>query len=206
MTLRGIFLTPVVLLAAAIQAGASAESLSVTVHWETRVGSSEDGSRAFKVIPGRIKVVDDLALGDSPEGADVVLAGEDGACPSPELEAQYETSVTIQNEGPHLDLLDWRHHTSDWLPLERVSENRFRMPFYSEAEISRFPDVTAADLRQAIAAAGGDEWVQLTRDVRSPHDPPASVGLSAIRLRVTCKRNAGPEATFTLKFPIAMGC
>lgn len=31
---------------------------------------------------------------------------------------RFENSLTIMNEGPHCDLIDWQHYTSKWFELK----------------------------------------------------------------------------------------
>jgi hypothetical protein len=54
------------------------------------------------------------------------------------IQAQYQTSLTISDEGPHLDLLDWKHYESEWSDLEQLGNLKFRMPTYTDEETSAF--------------------------------------------------------------------
>ena len=161
--------------------------------------------RRLAVDAGHTTVVSDLELGDSVEGALVDVLSRSSKI-SFHVQVQYETSVSISNEGPHLDLVDWKHHTSEWRDLQPVGTTRFRIPGFSQEERSRFPRVSAMELKEAVRAAGGDGWLELVRSVTSVHDAPASVDISLIRLRVTEVSGGGPKPTFTVEFLITMGC
>jgi len=81
------------------------------------------------------------------------------------LQYQIETSMTIMDEGPHIDLVDWKHYTSDWIDLERIDARRFRLPkIESNYELaSRFPTYTVDELYEAAMATGGHRWADLAR-------------------------------------------
>ena len=150
--------------------------------------------RRFRILFGRTVSITDLELGDVVEGATVELAV--GPAPAGEwrLQMQYETSLSISDEGPHLDLLDWKHHTSEWRDLERLSPTRFRVPTLTEEEQERFPSYRPEELREAVLKAGDEGWLELLGG--------GSVGVSSIRLRVIAP---GAEP-FVVAFSIAMGC
>src|SRR5688572_31178406 len=77
-------------------------------------------SRIVDVASGQTAVITDLELGDSVEGAILELVSEPSNLASFSVQVQYETSVTIMNEGPHLDLVEWKHYTSEWRNIERI--------------------------------------------------------------------------------------
>src|SRR5688572_20552919 len=63
----------------------------------------------------------DVELGDTIFGQAIVLVPRNGTEQKNfRIQAQYETSLTILNEGPHLDLLDWKHFRSEWSDLEQL--------------------------------------------------------------------------------------
>lgn len=165
-------------------------------------------ARTFKLLPGRTLAVLDLDLGDSVEGALVELGTEP---PTPamaqvQVQVQYETSVTIMNEGPHLDLRDWKHFTSPWIDLERVAGEQFRVPTFSAEDHSRFPEVEMTELCEAVLIAGGERWAELVKGATSPHEYPAGVDISIIRLRAVRVTGNESDSVFTIEFHIPMGC
>jgi hypothetical protein len=60
----------------------------------------------------------------------------------------FKTALSIPNEGPHLDLYDWKGYESNWTRLMPVQENQFMMSFISEKEASKFPEFTKEELVQ----------------------------------------------------------
>lgn len=178
------------------------QPMTVVVHLSPDVESKDERPRTFKVVPGEKVSIHDLELGESVEGALVEVIG--GASePAIRVQMQYETSVSIMNEGPHLDLLEWKHFTSAWLDLERDSKGRFRVGTVRDDERSQFPQVNRVELLEAVRTAGGDGWAHLVKGVSSPLEYPATVDLSAIRLRLVYGKF---ETTFVVEFRIPLGC
>ncbi|MGE8290064.1 MAG: hypothetical protein ACN6ON_00230, partial [Sphingobacterium sp.] len=54
-------------------------------------------------------------VGETIEGRPISIVSEQLS--SLNIEQRYETSITIMNEGPHCDLIDWKHFNSDWKSL-----------------------------------------------------------------------------------------
>ncbi len=76
------------------------------------------------------------------------------------LQMQVKSQVSIQNEGPHLDLVEWKSQLSDWevIPLDR--QNRAVLPDIVVDE-SAFPEFSKAELRAAVFEAGGQHWIEV---------------------------------------------
>ncbi len=63
------------------------------------------------------------------------------------VKQQSQSSFTIPNSGPHLDLLDWKHGKSDWVELEETSPNEFALAELTDPPL---PHYTPAELEQAV--------------------------------------------------------
>lgn len=162
----------------------------------------------WKAEPGEDSAKLSLELGDTIESAMVeVVPGSDDA-QDLELQYQIETSMTIVNDGPHLDLVDWKHYTSDWTNVERIDARRFRLPKIESGyeSASQFPDYTVDELYQAVLAIGGQRWADLAAKWPRPEDGRIGVGISTVRIRVVARRPGGPETLFTLHISVPMGC
>lgn len=133
-----------------------------------------------------------LKLGDELEGTILSLS----TTASPEthrVSMQFETSMAISDEGPHIDLLDWKHCVSEWKFLQPMQGgNHYRLPGPTEAEASCFPPVTAQEIEAAVLAelqgysfeeARVQRWLELARGVSAPGEGPSYVGVSKMRLR-----------------------
>lgn len=182
----------------------------------------------FEIEPQGTSATFDLDLGDQLEFTlvEVVPHRDDGR--SVRVQYQVETSLTIMDEGPHIDLVDWKHHTSNWTDLERVDSHSFRMPkIESDAEgAARFPAYDDDELYEAALAAGGQRWADIVRRWPAREDGRVGVGISTVRVRVLAadaadaadaaatgeaggSGNAGDgnvETLFTLHIRVPMGC
>ena len=112
----------------------------------------------------------ELDLGDSIEGQSLTIGAQEGENEEFRVQIQYQTSLTIMNDGPHLDLLNWKHYTSTWQDTERDSANRFTLPVLTEAQTSMFPVVTTQEVQEAALASGGERWANLVQDIRGPRE------------------------------------
>jgi hypothetical protein len=122
------------------------------------------------------------------------------------IEQQFETSLTIMNEGPHLDLLNWKHYTSDWIELKKIEENTYRSIKYSDSEYSNFPDFTEDELYDYINSIGHPKWAELIKNPLFPDGTHYSPGISTIRFRITGTNEKGEQIRKYIECEIAMGC
>jgi hypothetical protein len=170
------------------------------------------GSADKPVAPKRFvaldkrKIAAELELGEGIEGYDVVLRPRPGVAAEFKVEQRIETSMTIQNEGPHLDLIDWKHYYSPWVPLDELGANRYRVREVSEQDKTSFPAAGPEEIRAAVRSAGGEEWARLVKNVRRPGDAPAAVGVSKISLRVSVRDGSGWRVISLIEFSVPMGC
>lgn len=124
-----------------------------------------------------------------------------------QLFQSYETSVTIMNEGPHCDLLDWKHYRSDWKELTRNCFGDFIAASYDEAERRKFVEVSIEELKEAIAYYCDDDWAKHAASVKGPNDYPAGVSINKYFLKLTGKNEkTGKSVTKIISFTTAMGC
>lgn len=115
---------------------------------------------------------------------------------------RYETSITISDEGPHLDLTDWKHYESDWKELKLNESNECITADY---ESNKFVDVDISELKEAVREKGGDYWYHLVKDIISPSDYPSNIGISKVEFRITGIKN-GKMVTRTVLFIPPLGC
>lgn len=124
-----------------------------------------------------------------------------------QLFQSYETSVTIMNEGPHCDLLDWKHYRSDWEELTRNCFGDFIAASYDESERQKFVEVSLTELKEAIAFYCDEEWAKHAASVKGPNDYPAGVSINKYFLKLTGKNEkTGKQVTKFISFGAAMGC
>lgn len=89
-----------------------------------------------------------LGLGE-PIAYRFVLHPKSGVKAKFRIEQQYETSLSLMKEGPHLDLSNWKHHVSPWDALEEAEANAF---LSKEVASSEFPDVSNAEIVSGVKA------------------------------------------------------
>lgn len=122
------------------------------------------------------------------------------------LFAQYETSVTVMDEGPHLDLTDWKHCTTDWIPVDQITPATFQFPASLAVDLGCFPEVSGKELKKAVSEYGGERWSSLLGADVSPNSYPLATSLNTIRLRVEQLKNGEWVAVTMLDIAVPMGC
>ncbi|WP_386747442.1 hypothetical protein [Agrilutibacter niabensis] len=102
-------------------------------------------------VPERIRI--DVDLGDDMGGRVLRVRPARSGEVDYRVQVQFETSAAIGGEGPHIDLLDWKHCRSDWRPAKPEAGSGFRLPMPLDGAHSCFPKATRAELRAALKQA-----------------------------------------------------
>jgi hypothetical protein len=121
---------------------------------------------------------------------------------------QVEASVTIMNEGPHCDLVDWSHYNSPWRAVHTLKPNqKFQTKDYRDTNWEDLFLIDLADLKAAALEHCGDRWYQLVKDAKSPYDYPFGIGESKIILKIVLinKVTHKKEQRIAVFYP-SMGC
>lgn len=145
----------------------------------------------------------DIELGETLEGSTIKVLNSQLS--NINIEMRYETSISIMNEGPHCDLIDWKHYTSDWSELSTEGTNFFKAASYSTQDWERFPEVTVDEILEAVKQECSG-WEDHARTIKSPNDYPSAVGVSRYFLRISGTDKTGKQVTRTLTFNVPMGC
>jgi len=123
------------------------------------------------------------------------------------VEQRYETSITIMNEGPHCDLIDWVHYYSKWELLNRNDNGQYVCYSYEESDRERFPEIDIEELKEAVRNKCSDGWYDLVKNIKSPNEYPSGVGISRYFLRIKGQRkDNGQSVTKLIKIESPMGC
>lgn len=130
------------------------------------------------------------------------------------VRVQYETSLALGAEGPHLDLIDWKHCTSAWQSAHAVDAVSFVLPTPTAEQHSCFPAYTRAELDAAVRAHGvkqgdptlADGWLPNLDKGDAIGAVTPYVGISTVRVRVEVKRKGAWVAVTTVEFALPMGC
>lgn len=123
------------------------------------------------------------------------------------IEECYETSITIQNEGPHCDLIDWKHYTSKWKPLTKNNHRKYVTLNFTEEETQKFPTVKIDDLKKAVKKHCDKHWHDQVKDIKSATDYPSAVGISRQFIRISAKnKETGGAIIKIIEILTPMGC
>ncbi|MBK5719705.1 hypothetical protein JGH11_02340 [Dysgonomonas sp. Marseille-P4677] len=101
------------------------------------------------------------------------------------IEQCYETSITVMNEGPHCDLTNWRHYLSNWIELNKNTNNQFICYTYEDNEKEIFPEIDIEELKDAVLVHCGEKWHELIKEKSNPKEYPFGVGISRYYLKIT---------------------
>ena len=155
-----------------------------TVVIKTDLGDGELGSHTMTLSKDPV-VVDDLDVPEYIDGQEISIVGGDTSAQFRIFE-RYRTTMTVMGEGPHLDLVDWRHFDSEWIPLDQLDQRRFRTLESDKMDASKFPPTTQAELISAVRKRAADwpEALELAKTCRSPHHEPCAVGVSSLYFRI----------------------
>ncbi len=175
---------------------------------------SEDGKpREAEMAPkleGSRTIIIDLDLGES-EAMTFVLVP--ATYYKLKVEQQYETSLTVMAEGPHVDLTNWKHYTSPWEALKPAKKNTFiSQPV--EIEKPEFPKVVTDEIVEAVTAVvkawgdddAGAEWIELAKQCKSADEYPCAVSVNQIRLKISALVDGVWEEALVIRINVPMGC
>jgi hypothetical protein len=151
---------------------------------KTDLGDGEEGSHTVRLSKNPV-VVEDLDVPEYIDGQEISIAGGDKAAQFRIFE-RYRTTMTVMGEGPHLDLVDWRHFDSEWITLDQLDQRTFRTLASDKMDASKFPSTTQAELIGAVRKRAADwpEVIELAKTCRSPHHEPCAVGVSSLYFRI----------------------
>lgn len=145
-----------------------------------------------------------IELGEGIEGEQIFVSSDQLV--NINVEQRYETSVKASAEGPHCDLIDWKHFTSPWNSLESPAANYFTAEIYTPEMTQQFPPVSIDELKKETERMC-EGWGDVVKDATSLYDYPFSIGISRIWLRVTGERvDTGEKAEKIIAFEVPMGC
>lgn len=163
----------------------------------------------FKSTNGALKK--DLDLGDDWDGI-LEVRGLNTSTPL-SAEIQYETSASIHHEGPHLDLVNWLHYQSTWMPLAAKSATQFEIKPLSERESTFFPFVSKDKFLSAVknhAKSASDhsssKWIELAETCKAPSEYPCSVSVSKVVLRVFEGAKDSRKLIQEIVLKVPLGC
>ena len=164
-------------------------------------------SRPIELSKGRVTVVD-LELGEDIDNAEVTLVPTDNSVRY-RIFQRYRTSMTVMAEGPHLDLIDWRHFDSAWIPLRQHDRRRFRTLRSNQMDSSKFPPTTTSEILKEVRKQVGidsSDMLDRAKTCKGPNDSWCAVMISSIYLRVERLVDDSWTELGQVEFRFPMGC
>ena len=120
---------------------------------------------------------------------------------------KHENSLTISNEGPHCDLIDWKHYNSEWIPIKKYNNYDFVAQKYSDEDWQRFIDVDISEIQDAVLEHCGEEWAERVIDIKNYNDYPCSVSMNRILFKIVLtNKETGKSIEQIIVFEVPMGC
>jgi len=162
----------------------------------------------FEITSELIQV--NLALGDTT--AQSITLVPSSAADEFKIEQQYETSLSISDEGPHMDLVHWKHYVSSWTEVEKTADLQFRS---REVFGNEFPDTTQAEIVEAARRElklwsqegfQSERWIELAGQCKDPWTEPCGIGVSKVRLKIKVREAGEWKEIQMLEFVVPMGC
>lgn len=158
----------------------------------------------FPVRPDDDTIQTVQELGGITEGA--WLKVESSSIANITVEQRFETSVSLSFEGPHCDMVDWKHYLSPWKKLQPEGAI-YHIDTIPDKEEARFPKVSETEFKDAIINHCGQEALQDFEGKFDIHTYPAWVGISRIYLRITGIHTTTKQpSSVILVIWVPMGC
>lgn len=170
---------------------------------EIRYLTPIDKNELKKVFTDKAEFTADL--GQTLESAVIAIKAEKYT--DIEIHQAIETSLTIVNEGPHCDLINWKHYTSDWRKVKTLESNTFQVTGYQNGEPKQFPKVSIQEVMDAVQEQCGEEWAKHIKAIKSIQDYPCEIDVSRYFLKIKAiDKVSGEKIEKTIVVLIPMGC
>lgn len=121
------------------------------------------------------------------------------------IEQCFETSISISNEGPHCDLINWKHYYSPWTKLKPTEGNTYHCINPTTKERETFVNVSIQELKNKVKESCGEHWYDLIKNIKSTKSNLISIGISRIFIKISGQMN-GRTITKIIVIEEAMGC
>jgi hypothetical protein len=123
-----------------------------------------------------------------------------------EVDQLFETSVTLQNEGPRWDLLDWKHGYTEAVPLVKQGSGYKAIRVPVSDKTLAFPEASLGELVAQVEKSGASKnFLDLARACKSLRTESCSIGVSQQIFQIGEKTKLyGIKKQIIFKIP--MGC
>lgn len=124
-----------------------------------------------------------------------------------EIYQRFQNSITVMNEGPHCDLVNWKHYDSHWEKIPFIKNNNvFKTVEYSTIDKNQFIPIDIEELKNAVEEHCGAYWSKLITNLKNATEYPFGVSTNKmfIKIVITDKKDSVSEKI--IEFTIPMGC
>lgn len=126
------------------------------------------------------------------------------------IEERIETSLTINDEGPHMDLTEWKHHYTKWKKLKRINDsNHWESGQFNSRELEKFPAFTVDEVKAHLRKQkiyDMDRWLKLTDACAPFQDHPCLILPSRVFLKISFKKGNRWVDYKNIEILLPMGC
>jgi hypothetical protein len=125
------------------------------------------------------------------------------------LKFQFETSISVSNEGKHCDLVDWKKGYSEWLNISHRIEKKgyFRCYWQTNIDSNYYPKMNLEEIKNYVKKNCGSDWYNLIKDFQSIDSFYINVGASMYNFKINgINPTTGGKIEKIFSFPIMMGC
>ncbi|MES2514138.1 MAG: hypothetical protein V4580_08325 [Bacteroidota bacterium] len=120
---------------------------------------------------------------------------------------QYQNIVSVSDEGPHVELYEWKNYKSEWFNVDTISNGIFLMKNISEEESMQFPKYTRQELILYLKANAGQNWANIiSKPETGKWTDQFWIGVGVRRVFIKMVLADGTEITKLLVIYPAMGC
>jgi hypothetical protein len=159
-----------------------------------------------KVYNDTIKL--EWGLNEKLGGKKINLKSIDSTITKIEVFQNYKTSLSVSDDGAHIDLTDWIHHQSKWTKLN-LKNNSFNILSYSEKESKKFPEISNHEILERVIMTTGNndnKFTKRAKDCEGPNGYPCYVNINEITLKIVIhtKNNGILNKTVLIETP--SGC
>ena len=118
---------------------------------------------------------------------------------------QFNSSVTINYEGPHCDMINWKKFKSEWIEIPyKTSKNNHKTLERSASQGTEI-NFSKEELDQAIIEHCSEEWFNLVKNIPRITDYPIDISIYEILFKmIVSNENQSLEKVIVIDVP--MGC
>lgn len=125
------------------------------------------------------------------------------------VEQRFRTSMSVQNEGPHLDFIDWKHDHTDWTELE--NEDQKFVAVQSPPEKLPFPEMSQQEILDYFEVYKKEKkdndlkhWNEVVKKCTNATTYPCRVGIDRVEFQIKDRKSSKVLKSFHVLYP--MGC